>query len=420
MATLDHPRLRPLSGRRVEHEGLSYVALVDPAGVFVEPVLVPLEAFQNVVRHFDGQTSLLAIQARILRESGQFVSSSQLAQLVDQLDRAHVLDGPAFAEFVTQYHAQTSRPAALAGRSYSASERALRAELLRYFTAEGGAGEPGECTATNLRGILCPHIDFGRGGPVYGSAYKALVEESDAEVFVIFGVAHQACRRRFVMTRKDFETPLGTAVTDRSYVDRIVEVAGEAYFDDELAHRTEHSIEFQTVFLRHLLGGKRSFAIVPILIGSFQDLMERGIDPIADPEVATFVQALKHAEAGCTRKVAYIGGIDLCHVGPEFGDARPVDELMLKTVAEFDDGMLTNATAADPQAWFAQAAQIQNAYRVCGLAATYVMLHAIGEVEGRRLRYDQAVNAEKTGCVTFAGVSYHTVNPKTHPEAATP
>ena len=53
---------------------------------------------------------------------------------------------------------------------------------------------------------------------------------------MILGVAHQACQRRFVLTRKDFETPLGTALTDRSYVDRIAEIAGMQYFDDELAH----------------------------------------------------------------------------------------------------------------------------------------------------------------------------------------
>ena len=51
------------------------------------------------------------------------------------------------------------------------------------------------------------------------------------------------------------------------------------YFDDELTHRTEHSIEFQVVFLQYLLGGRREFSIVPILVGSFHDLMESGDRP---------------------------------------------------------------------------------------------------------------------------------------------
>ena len=111
--------------------------------------------------------------------------------------------------------------------------------------------------------------------------------------------------------------------TDRSYVDRISALAGREYFDDELSHRTEHSIEFQVVFLQYLLGGRREFSIVPILVGSFHDLMERGVDPIDDPAVGRFIEALRAAESSSGKRVAYIGGIDLCHVGPEFGDPTP-------------------------------------------------------------------------------------------------
>ena len=44
-------------------------------------------------------------------------------------------------------------------------------------------------------------IDFPRGGRTYARAYRELLERSDAEVFVILGVAHQPCDRRFVLTR---------------------------------------------------------------------------------------------------------------------------------------------------------------------------------------------------------------------------
>ena len=173
----------------------------------------------------------------------------------------------------------------------------------------------------NCAVCLSPHIDFQRGGSVYTWAYRELIEKSNADTFVILGVAHQYCRRRFALTCKDFETPLGVVPTDRAYVDRIASLAGRDLFDDELSHRTEHSIEFQVVFLQYVLGGHRDFSIVPILVGSFHDLMEKGVDPIADAEVSRFVQALRVAESASGKRVAYIGGIDLCHVGPEFGDS---------------------------------------------------------------------------------------------------
>jgi AmmeMemoRadiSam system protein B len=262
---------------------------------------------------------------------------------------------------------------------------------------------------------LSPHIDFQRGGPVYTWSYRELVEQSHANTFVILGVAHQYCRRRFVLTCKDFETPLGVVATDRSYVDRIASLAGRDLFDDELSHRTEHSIEFQVVFLQHVLGGRRNFTIVPILVGSFHDLMERGIDPIEDPEVRRFIEALRASEVASGKSVAYIGGIDLCHVGPEFGDPAPVDASLQEQVRQFDGAMLDRAAAGDPQGWFRTAGAVGNRWRVCGLAATYTLLHAIGPARGRLLRYNQALDDRRTCCVSFASMAFRASEPSSTP-----
>jgi AmmeMemoRadiSam system protein B len=206
--------------------------------------------------------------------------------------------------------------------------------------------------------------------------------------------------------------------TDRSYVDRIASVAGCEFFEDELSHRTEHSIEFQAVFLQYLLGGRRDFSIVPILVGSFHDLMERGIDPIEDPDVSRFIEALRVAESSSGKRVAYIGGIDLCHVGPEFGDAAAVDPGLQQQVRVFDDQMLDRAAACDPGGWFRTAAGVSNRYRVCGLAATYTMLHVIGPAEGRLLKYKQALDERRTCCVSFASMVFHAPEPSLTPADA--
>ncbi len=410
MASLDRPKLRPLSAQRVERSGRAFAEFQDPFGVFRAPVRIPMDRFLAVVRLFDGRTSLPEIQARAGRETGRPISMAELEALVAELDREMVLDGPTFAAFHEAYRLEPVRPPAHAGRSYSGSERALRVQLGQIFAHGQGAGLPNGQRATNpserLRGILGPHIDFHRGGPVYTWSYRELIERSDADTFVILGVAHQPCRHRFALTRKDFETPLGLAPTDRAYVDRIAEIAGTHLFDDELAHRPEHSIEFQVVFLQYLLGARRPFSIVPILVGSFCDLMHEGVDPIDAPEVAQFIEALRAAESASGRKVAYIGGIDLCHVGPEFGDPELLDRAILDAVRAFDAAMLIRAEAVDPAGWFGTAARVGNRWRVCGLAATYTMLHAIGPTQGRLLRYDQAVNPERTCCVSFASLVF--------------
>jgi MEMO1 family protein len=410
MSSLERPKLRPVMPRRVEHQGQPFVLLQDPTGVVSEPILLPFDGFQHVVRHFDGQSTLVDIQAKVLRQTGLFLALSELEDLVRRLDAAMILDGPTFTAFHQSYRESGRRPAALAGRSYAATVRSLRAQLEQFFLGSNGAGLPGadgDGGRPGVRGVLSPHIDFHRGGSVYTWSYKELVENTQADTFVVLGVAHQYCRRRFVLTSKDFDTPLGLVPTDRPYVDRIASLVGREYFDDELAHRTEHSIEFQVVFLQYLLGGRREFSIVPILVGSFHDLMEQGIDPIADPEVNRFVQALRTAEESIGKRVAYIGGIDLCHVGPEFGDPNPVDPGLQDQVKSFDDLMLDRAAACDPAGWFKTAAQVNNRYRVCGIAATYTMLHAIGPARGRLLQYKQALDDRRTCCVSFASMVFH-------------
>jgi len=410
MASLDRPKLRPLAPRYVDHGGRTHVSFDDPMGVAAEDVRVPVDLYLHAIRRFDGETPVREIQGRVLRETGQWLGAETLGEVIAELDRARILDGPEFAAYRAAYRAERVRPAALAGRAYAGTERALRAQLGRFFADDRGAGEPDEAEPAGpdarLRGILSPHIDFYRGGPTYTWAYRALVERSAADTFVILGVAHQPCENRFVLTHKDFETPLGLARTDRAFVDRLAALAGSHLFEDELAHRGEHSIEFQVIFLQYLLGARRDFSIVPILVGSFHDLMERGIDPIRAPEVRRFIEALRAAETAGGGRVAYIGGIDLGHVGPEFGDPKRLDDATLEGLRRFDSGMLDHAAAVDPASWFTTAARVNNRWRICGLAATYTMLHAMGPARGTLLRYDQAVNPERTCCVSFASVAF--------------
>lgn len=408
MPPLDRPKLRAVSDEPVVHEGQSYVVLRDPAHVFREPVLIPAPLYDSVVRHFDGRHTLADIQDQALRQEGRAFALTELERLVEELDRALVLDGPTFASFQNDFRQRSVRPPALAGLSYRGTEHGLRAQLDGYFAHADGVGrhQNGAPSSQGLiRGVLSPHIDFERGGPVYTWAYRALAERCEADTFVILGVAHQPCRRRFALTRKDFKTPLGIARTDLAYVDRIAEAAAAPLFDDEQAHSAEHSIEFQVVFLQYLLGS-RPFTIVPILVGSFHDLLRRGIDPIDAPDVRRFIAALRTAEAGSKKTVAYVGGIDLCHVGPEFGDADPVDDATLQRVRAFDLEMLSRASAVDAKGWFGTAARIGDRWRVCGLSATYTMLHAIGPARGDVLKYGQALNPERTCCVTFASVAF--------------
>jgi small GTP-binding protein len=128
-------------------------------------------------------------------------------------------------------------------------------------------------------------------------------------------------------------------------------------------------------------------------------------------EAGRFVEALREVESLSRKRVAYIGGIDLCHVGPQFGDPLPVDESVQDEVRAFDASILARAEACDARGWFEAASRIGNRWRVCGLAATYTMLRTIGPARGRVLHYDQAVDGDRTCCVSFASMAFHADEP---------
>lgn len=421
MSGLERPKLRPLFARRVEREGLALAVLEDPYGVASPPVVLAFDAYHHVVRHFNGRNSLIDVQGLVFQATAQHLELAAIRELVEQLDQALALEGPRFDAAVRAFRQAGNRAAAFAGRSYAKEPARLALDLDRFFRGPEGAGPPalpapragsnGDARAAGegpLRAILCPHIDFQRGGPVYTWAYKKLVEQSDADLFVILGVAHRPCKHRFALTRKDFETPLGVAPTDADYVDRLARAAGSHLFEDELSHRAEHSIEFQAVFLKHVLGD-RPFTIAPILVGSFHDLLTRGVDPMDDPEVSRFVAALQQVERESGRRVAYIGGVDLCHVGPEFGDPDPVDDALRGRIRSFDHDLLRRAEAADAAGWFQTVADVGDRWRVCGVAATYTMLRVISPCRGAVLKYGQAVDDRATCCVSFASMAFHAV-----------
>ena len=288
MAESPVPKLRPVESFPVKQpNGEVWLALRDPGG-FAGSIVIPREA-AVAASLMDGNRSLAEIQAEFTKVCKQPVDAADLMGLIRQLDDRNFLDTERFRQRwkadVESYLNAAKRPAAHAGAAYAGQGGALTAQLDGLFVAPNGPGAYGPpLSGVNgrqpLRGVLSPHIDLRRGGPAFAWAYRQIVEQSDADLFVIFGTAHQWMRNLFSVSRKHFETPLGVVQTDKQFVGRLGQKlaahpdgAGLNLFADELAHRPEHSIEFQVIFLQHLLAEHREFKIVPILVGSFHEFV---------------------------------------------------------------------------------------------------------------------------------------------------
>ena len=401
------PRLRRVEAFPVEHEGRRCVALRDPAG-YTPAIALLHGALLDIVSLFDGEHTIADIQERVMRRHGQLVERRQIAEIAETLDQQGFLDSPGFADrraaIDADFLAAPTRPATHAGSAYAGEGSELRAMIDGFFAPPDGPGTIDEHPAprTEARAIITPHIDFRRGGAAYAWAYRELAARSQADLFVIFGTCHAGMEHPFALTRKDYASPLGEAQVDRDFVEALATRARQDCFGSELAHRIEHSIEFQAVFLRYLYASRRKVTIVPVLASFAHEAMLAGRQPDDDPRVPRFLEAVAETIAASGRRVALIAGADLAHMGPRFGDSEPISPVELERIKHEDREMLETVTAGDAAAFFESVAHDNDRRRICGFSPIYATLRILGGAGGEVKRYDQWPDPE--GVVTFASV----------------
>jgi MEMO1 family protein len=400
-----NPRLRAVEAFPVEHEGQRCIALRDPAG-FTDQIAVLPGPLLDLVSLFDGEHPVEAIREILRRRHGEAPSVEQIAALVERLDDAGFLDSERFQArrraTDDAFRQSLVRPAAHAGGAYAGEPAALR-EQIGGFLAAGAVARSAADRPGALSGLIAPHIDFHRGGPTYGAAYQEVLDRSDADLYVILGTCHAGMPDPFAVTLKPYDTPLGPAAVDRDFYEALARRAGQDLLASEPAHRAEHSIEFQAVMLRSLLGGRRSFTILPVLASYLHEAVWAGSDPEADTRVPRFLDALRETVAASSRRVCLVAGVDLAHVGPRFGDPDPNTETSLAAVEREDRIMLESVVAGDARGFFSRVAADRDARRICGLSPIYSLLRVLPQ-PGRLIEYRQWPDPE--GAVTFCAVSF--------------
>jgi AmmeMemoRadiSam system protein B len=401
------PRLRAVEAFPVEQDGERFLTLRDPAGYTPAVIMLPM-GMLDVLALFDGRHDVGQIQASVGRGLGQPVPREHIEKLIVALDEHGFLDSAAFAarraRIDQTFLGAASRPAHHAGGAYPGHAEALRAMMDGFFAGPAGPGPIAPFCGGGLRGLVAPHIDFHRGGATYAWAYRDLAERGEADCFVIFGTCHAGMADPFALTLKDYDTPLGPARVDRDLVEALAGRAGQDCFGSELAHRNEHSIEFQAVFLQYLYGGRREITIVPVLTSFVHEALARGVGPEDDPRVPAFLEALGAAVAASGRRVAFIAGADLAHMGPRFGDPAPITAAELTVIDGEDRRMLAAVEAGDAGAFFESARRDGDRRRICGLSPIYALLRALEGAPGALRRYGQWPDPQ--GVVSFASVVF--------------
>lgn len=397
----EYPRLRPLEMVPVREADQELLLVTDPLGVIPAPVALRLETLE-LLQVLDGTVSLTDLGAEMVRGSQDVRAAGFVRDFVAQLDRMLMLDSPRFATAWEQrrheYHQLEIRTAALEGVSYPAERAALERFLDGHFAAaeqqRATARDPVAPANARPRALIVPHLDLRRAGHVIARAWLELGPEQPEPLRVVmFGVGHSLWGDLFALTRKHFETPLGKVSCDIAFVDALAARLGDSAWRSELAHRNEHSIEFQALYLKRRFGD-RPVRLVPILCGGFHALLDEGRTPRQDAAFEGLITAVRDSARALGGPTVYVASVDLSHVGPRFGDAR-LDDRTRQEIETKDRAALEAARRGDADGWHQAIAVHEDSTRVCGWAATYAMLRAAEPGEGRLLAYEQS--DESTG-----------------------
>lgn len=193
------------------------------------------------------------------------------------------------------------RSAAAAGRFYPSSERALKKELERCFTAGPRRSKP--IKASSLLGIVSPHAGYTYSGPTAAYAYLAMADGGLPETIIFIGPNHTGMGAPVGMSDQDWKTPLGVMELDS-------ELAGSIEVSiDRSSHSREHSIEVQLPFVQFFDGDVKQ-----VCISMMDQSLRTSID--IGKKVAKAVSSSK-------KEVGLVASSDFTHCGWAYGFPVP-------------------------------------------------------------------------------------------------
>ncbi len=382
---------------------------LSPAQLGVSPAVMYLASL------LDGRFSILELRDIYARETGgATMTGEDLLAILNALDEALFLDNERYRTVLEQeqrdFACAPCREPASAGSAYTDDPAKLRAELDAILAGAPPDEEPPAAPAgpEAPRALIVPHLDYPRGAAGYGQAYRLLAKRRPPAAVVVLGIAHDPLQNRLSVCDKDFAVPGGMVKNARWLTKRLIQAGRpDADFSAEaFAHRREHSVELQTVWLRHIWG--EAVRIGPVLCASLYEYFlpeSEGRSPLADPQQTAFITALREMLAGADR-VMLLASADLAHVGPGFDEETPLDEKLLAETEEADRHYLSAVAAGQAEAGLDSLRRHGNRYNVCGGAAIYALNAALPDTPGRLLGYHQSSTPELQKAVTYAAMVF--------------
>jgi hypothetical protein len=144
-----------------------------------------------------------------------------------------------------------------------------------------------------------------------------------------------------------------------------------------------------------------------MLCGPFVRSLYEGGKPEDDPEVNRFLAALGEIAAREGKRLLWVLGIDMAHIGRRYGDsfAAQAQRGVMETVAGRDRARLDRIADADADGFWEEVRRTQDDLRWCGASALYTLMKAAPPARADLLRYEQW-NIDEESVVTFAALAF--------------
>jgi len=352
--------------------GRRMIAFHDPYQLTDKKIAIDMHLLP-LLQLLDGRHDLRDIQMGLMkRQDGRIVYLSEIESLIEQLDQACILNSESFqrkmyrlrAEFISS----ENRLPVHAGKSYMSEPEALS----RFIQNVENNLKPlnAENIQDSITGILAPHIDINIAGSTYVDTYRHL-KGKHYDLVIILGVNHQNQDGLYSVSEKNYITPFGEIQTDRTFTTELKRKMPEGTLSsDDFGHKTEHSIEFQTIFLQYFLKGP--FEMAPILCGSVHEFIFRRKNLFADHRFLEMVHGMETLIRESKSRVLIVAGVDLSHVGLKFGDSLPASSILPR--ARSNDRTILSMLAKDePEKILHHAIETQDQYHICGLPAILLL-----------------------------------------------
>ncbi len=385
----------------------------DPFQFTAHTIIVP-PLLARALQFFDGDHTELDLKAYLARATGELDVSELSKHFVDAMEQGGFLESETFFRLRDEKRrafaeAPVKEPAH-AGSAYDDEPDALRKQLDDW----GANGSDEDVASGRLVGIAAPHVSPEGGRRGYAAAYRRLRPEHAGKTFVILGTSHYGAGEKWGLTRKAYNTPLGPIETDQSFVEKLAKRAGDAIEMEDYCHASEHSIEFQTVYLQHVLGKhlpeSERLKAAPILCGGLSQSLYGGGRPEDNDQVRRFFEALGETAQERGDELVFVLGVDLAHIGRRYGDesSAEAEKGHLAEVRLRDEERLTRVAAADRDGYYALVEPNHDDLRWCGHGPLYTFLACTKGFEGRVLTYEQW-NIDPQSVVSFTAMEFREV-----------